>query len=110
MPLMPHKVDANALLVAIVGGSMGGLTTALLLRDLGHDVDVFERASGELTGFGAGLVAHEAAVRYFIERTATSPADITVPVPAYRLFDGAGSLLWEEPVHYRFVSWGTLYR
>ena len=59
MPSMPRKVDANALRVAIVGGSMGGLTTALLLRTLGHDVDVFERATGELTGFGAGIVAHE---------------------------------------------------
>ena len=43
MPSMPRKVDANALRVAIVGGSMGGLTTALLLRTLGRDdVDVFE--------------------------------------------------------------------
>ena len=38
---------------------MGGLTTALLLRDLGHNVDVFERAADELTGFGAGIVAHD---------------------------------------------------
>src|SRR5689334_18229094 len=96
--------------IAIVGGSLGGLTAALLLRDLGHDIDVFERATGELTGFGAGLVAHETTVRYFIERTAISPDHMTVPVHAYRLLDGAGTLLWEEPVHYRFVSWGTLYR
>ena len=101
---------SSKLRVAIVGGSLGGLTAALLLRDLGHDVDVFERATGELTGFGAGLVAHETTVRYFIERTSISPDRITVPVHAYRLLDGAGALLWEEPVHYRFVSWGTLYR
>ena len=54
MPSMPRKVDANARRVAIVGGSMGGLTTALLLRTLGHDVDVFERATGELTGSERG--------------------------------------------------------
>jgi len=110
MPLMPHNLDANALRVAIVGGSMGGLTTALLLRTLGHDVNVFERATGELTGFGAGIVAHEVSVRYFVERTTTSLDDMTVPVRTYRLLDGAGSLLWEEPVAYRFVSWGSLYR
>lgn len=96
--------------IAIVGGSLGGLTTALLLRDLGHHVDVFERATGELTGFGAGIVAHEVSVRYFVERTATSLASVTVPVHAYRLLDARGSLLWEEPVEYRFVSWGSLYR
>lgn len=107
---MPRKPGAGALRVAVVGGSMGGLTTALLLRSLGHDVDVFERATGELTGFGAGIVAHEASVRYFVERTTTSLESMTVPVHAYRLLDGSGSLLWEEPVHYRFVSWGSLYR
>jgi 2,6-dihydroxypyridine 3-monooxygenase len=96
--------------VAIVGGSLGGLTAALLLRDLGHDVDVFERATGELTGFGAGIAAHEVSVRYFVERTTTSLESMTVPVHAYRLFDGRSSQLWEEPVHYRFVSWGSLYR
>ena len=96
--------------IAIVGGSIGGLTAALLLRDLGHDVDVFERAAGELTGFGAGIVAHPVSVRYVKERTATSLASITVPVHAYRLLDGAGSLLWEEPADYLFASWGSLYR
>ena len=96
--------------VAVVGGSMGGLTAALLLRDLGHDVDVFERATGELTGFGAGIVAHPVGVRYVVERTATSLASITVPVHAYRLLDGAGTLLWEEKVNYLFASWGSLYR
>ena len=100
----------NMLRVAVVGGSMGGLTTALLLRDLGHDVDVFERSTGELTGFGAGIVAHEVSVRYFVERTTTSLDDMTVPVGTYRLLAGSGSLLFEEPVAYRFVSWGTLYR
>src|SRR5215510_4838973 len=93
MASMPHKVDASALRVAIVGGSIGGLTTALLLRTLGNDVDVFERATGELTGFGAGIVAHEVSVRYFLERTTTSLDDITVPVRTYRLLDGAGSLI-----------------
>ena len=100
----------KTLRVAVAGGSMGGLTTALLLRDLGHDVDVFERSRGELTGFGAGIVAHEVGVRYFVERTTTSPDEMTVPVGTYRLLDGSGALLFEEPVNYRFMSWGTLYR
>ena len=79
MPSMPRKVDANALRVAIIGGSIGGLTTALLLRTLGHDVDVFERATGELTGFGAGIVAHEVSVRYFVERTTASLGNMGRP-------------------------------
>ena len=106
----PPRTRGGTLRIAVVGGSLGGLTAALLLRDLGHDVDVFERATGELTGFGAGLVAHETTVRYFIERTSISPDAMTVPVHAYRLLDDKGATLCAEPVHYRFVSWGTLYR
>ena len=30
--------------IAVAGGSLGGLTAALLLRDVGHDVAVFERS------------------------------------------------------------------
>jgi 2,6-dihydroxypyridine 3-monooxygenase len=96
--------------IAVVGGSMGGLTAALLFREAGHDVDVFERSTGELTGFGAGIVAHEASLRYFVERTSASPSTMTVPVGTYRLLDGSGSLLFEESVAYRFISWGRLYQ
>ena len=110
MPSMPRNAGVKALRVAIVGGSMSGLTAALLLRDLGHEADVFERASGELTAFGAGIVAHEVSVRYFVERTATALAKMSVPVSSCRLLDGAGALLWEEHVAYHFVSWGSLYR
>lgn len=106
----PGKPAADKLRVAIVGGSLGGLTTALLLRTLGHDLDVFERATGEMTGLGAGIIAHEVSVRYFVERTTTSLDTITVPIRTYRLLDGAGSLLWQEAVNYRSVSWGSLYR
>jgi 2,6-dihydroxypyridine 3-monooxygenase len=107
---MSARARSGALRVAIVGGSMGGLTAALLLRDLGHDVDVFERAGGELTGFGAGIVAHPVSLRYLAERTAIAVDDITVTVHAHRLLDGSGMLLWEDPVSYRFASWGSLYR
>lgn len=96
--------------VAVVGGSLGGLTTALLLRDRGHDVDVFERSPADLTGFGAGIVAHEVSLRYFRGRTAASLDALTVFVQRYRLLDGSGALLFEEAVAYRFVSWGSLYR
>ena len=41
--------------VAIVGGSLGGLTAALLLRDLGLDVTVYERSGAELEQRGAGI-------------------------------------------------------
>ena len=41
--------------VAVAGGSLGGLTAALLLRDAGFDVTVHERSSTELQQRGAGI-------------------------------------------------------
>jgi 2,6-dihydroxypyridine 3-monooxygenase len=96
--------------VAVVGGSLGGLTAALLLRDAGHDVTVFERSPVDLTGYGAGIVAHEVSMRYFAGRGGGALDAFTVPVAQYRLVDGKGALLCEERVAYRFVSWGSLYR
>ena len=39
--------------VGVVGGSLGGLTAALVLRDLGCEIDVFERSSTALKARGA---------------------------------------------------------
>ena len=41
--------------VSIVGGSLGGLTAACLLRDLGYDVSVYERSAVRLEQRGAGI-------------------------------------------------------
>jgi 2,6-dihydroxypyridine 3-monooxygenase len=53
----------------VVGGSLGGLTAGLLLRDLGAEVDVYERSRTLFEGLGAGIVLHPATVRYVAERT-----------------------------------------
>jgi 2,6-dihydroxypyridine 3-monooxygenase len=40
----------------VAGESIGGLTAALLLRDLGFSVDVYERTPTPLEGSGSGIV------------------------------------------------------
>ena len=42
----------------IIGGSVGGLFAANMLRSTGWDVSVFERNPEELTGRGAGISTH----------------------------------------------------
>ena len=42
----------------IIGGSVGGLFAANLMRSIGWDAIVFERNVGELTGRGAGISTH----------------------------------------------------
>ena len=42
----------------IIGGSMAGLLSALLLRRIGWRVDVFERSADDLASRGAGIATH----------------------------------------------------
>ena len=55
MNAMPH--------IGVVGGSIGGLTAALVLRDLGCEVDVFERSGTALEARGAGIGLHPMTTR-----------------------------------------------
>jgi 2-polyprenyl-6-methoxyphenol hydroxylase-like FAD-dependent oxidoreductase len=43
---------------AVIGGSMSGLFSAAFLRQIGWDVDVYERSGVELVGRGAGITGH----------------------------------------------------
>ena len=52
--------------VIVMGGSLGGLTAALVLRDAGCDVRVFERSSSALQARGAGIAALDATLRYLV--------------------------------------------
>ena len=46
----------------IIGGSMSGLLSGLMLRRSGWDVDIYERVESELSGRGAGIVAQPAII------------------------------------------------
>jgi len=99
---MPH--------VAVVGGSIGGLTAALLLRDTGCEVDVFERSTTLLNGFGAGIVAQPELVRYLLERTPTTLAEIGVPSRSIRyLRADSGELIGEVAAEWSYTSYAALY-
>lgn len=50
--------------IAIIGGGIGGLTTALTLKQLGHPVTVYESAS-EMKPVGAGIVLANNAMQVF---------------------------------------------
>jgi 2,6-dihydroxypyridine 3-monooxygenase len=94
----------------VVGGSLGGLTAALILRDQGWDVDVLERSPNPLEGRGTGIVLHPTTVRYLVERAGRSLDDISLPAHRLQYLDGDGSIVDEQPCAYRFASYGELYR
>lgn len=95
---------------AVVGGSLGGLTAANLLRDDGWDVVVYEKSAVPLDGRGAGIVVHASTVRYLLERLRCDIDDISCPSTVLRYLAPDGSVVHEQPSSYRFTAWNTLYR
>ena len=99
---MPH--------VGIVGGSIGGLTAALVLRDLGCEVDVFERSGTALEARGAGIALHPMTTRYFDESSELDAATVEIELPWLKFLSASGEQVYLERMNYRFSSWNTIYR
>lgn len=96
--------------VAVVGGSLGGLTAALLLRELGLDVTVYERSSAELEQRGAGLGFLPASYRYLAERARVDLDEVSISTIYVRYLDRRGRVIHEQRQPYRFSNWNTVYR
>jgi len=94
--------------IAIVGGSIGGLTAAVLLHELGHNVEVFERSSEALQARGAGIVVLPMTEKYFTERAGEDR--VSLELKWWKYVDKEGNELSADADHFRFSSWNTVYR
>ena len=94
----------------VVGGSIGGLTAALLLRDLGFTVDVYERTATALDGRGSGIVLQPDTVRWFTERSTQDLADLSTSTSYVQYLDRTGDIVYREKCTWTYTSWGTFYR
>ena len=103
-------MEGNHRRASVVGGSLGGLTVANLLRDAGWDVTVHERSRVPLDSRGAGIVLHEATSRYLVERSGISLDSVSCRSSFVRHLHADGTTAYEEPSDYRFTSWNSLYR
>jgi 2,6-dihydroxypyridine 3-monooxygenase len=96
--------------VGVIGGSVGGLTAALVLRDLGCQVTIYERSSSELEQRGAGIGFLPDSARYLAERAGVDLDRISVTTERIRYLARDGRVVHDEPHSYRFSSWNALYR
>lgn len=103
-------MSGRPLRVAVVGGSLAGLTAALLLRDAGCEVDVFERSGTPLEGRGVGIVLHPATVRYIQSRAIMDVADVSASASWHRYVDRDGRVVAEVARRHLFTAYDTLYR
>ncbi len=95
---------------AVVGGSIGGLTSALLLRELGFTVDVFERTPEQLDHRGGGIVLQPITMKWFDGRSSRRIEDLSTHSSVLRYLGRDNSVEYEEPAEWRYTSWGTVYR
>ena len=93
----------------MIGGSLGGLTAALVLRDRGCEVEVHERSSAPLRDRGAGIVLHPATIRWLVESGARRVDELGVAVGTLRYLGPDGATAAELDCRYRFSSYSALY-
>ena len=96
--------------VAVIGGSIGGLSSALALHCINCDVNVFERSSGGMKSRGAGLVVQMELVNFLREHGVTTEDAISVPAYTRQYISKDGSIISEEQTLQLMTSWDNVYR
>jgi len=94
----------------VIGGSMSGLFAALLLRQAGWEVEVFERSETELTGRGAGIVTHFELNDALIAVGLDPASNLGIEVAGRKTLDRAGRVIGEHPCPQTVTSWDRVFR
>jgi len=93
----------------IIGGSMGGLFAALMLRKIGWQVDVFERAASRLVSRGAGIATHPELLDALREAGTRVDGSLGVKVRNRVMLAPDGAVMAEITVPQLVTSWSHLY-
>lgn len=111
------KVEINMLRnkdIGIIGGSMAGLSAAILFGREGANVKVLERTSRELTGRGAGIVLPENFIGECVSLDLFDPDIPRIPITG-RTFIVADKILpegkpiWNQHLDCVALSWSDVY-
>jgi 2-polyprenyl-6-methoxyphenol hydroxylase-like FAD-dependent oxidoreductase len=94
----------------IVGGSVGGLFAAHLLRRHGWDVAVFERSGGALADRGASIGTQQELFDILRSIGIALDPSAGVAVTARVYLDRNGAIVSELPVHSVNSAWDRIYR
>jgi 2-polyprenyl-6-methoxyphenol hydroxylase-like FAD-dependent oxidoreductase len=104
LPLEDRKLRA-----VIIGGSMSGLFTAAFLRQIGWNVDVYERSPVALVGRGAGITTHPELLEA-LERSGAGARKLGVKVEKRIALDRQGKVIAEKRLPQILTSWDRLQR
>src|SRR6266481_4680512 len=95
--------------VAIIGGSLGGLAAGIVLRHLGHEVQIYEKSAGLMDDRGAGIVMLPETMTLLEQMRKGGACKVSVSCKTRRYLRRGGGTKAEMPMAQRFTSWGALY-
>jgi 2-polyprenyl-6-methoxyphenol hydroxylase-like FAD-dependent oxidoreductase len=93
----------------VIGGSMSGLLTGLLLRRNGWSVDIYERVETELSGRGAGIVAQPELIQR-LRGLGLPTDDLGVHIVSRKILDKQGQLAEQIDCPQVATAWERVYR
>jgi 2-polyprenyl-6-methoxyphenol hydroxylase-like FAD-dependent oxidoreductase len=94
----------------IIGGSVGGLLAANLLRNAGWDVCVFERGAEDLASRGAAIGITEELIEVMLRIGVRLDYGIGIKVRSFISLDRSGAITHEIPRHQVAGAWAHVYR
>lgn len=93
----------------IIGGSMSGLLTGIMLSRHGWDVDIYERVEKELAGRGAGIVA-QAELIARLDKLGLDTRELGVAMTRRRILDRSGRAASTLECPQVLTAWERVYR
>jgi 2-polyprenyl-6-methoxyphenol hydroxylase-like FAD-dependent oxidoreductase len=94
----------------IIGGSLGGLFAANLLRMIGWEVDVYERVADDLAARGAGIATHDEMFDTLRRLGIVIDDTIGIKVGDRCFYDRSGRVIATLKVNRYMSSWVRFYR
>lgn len=103
--------DIKPARIAIIGGSLAGLFTGSLLAQQGHEVHIFERATGDLDSRGGGIVLQNDVLRVYDRLGVLKRArEHGVPSQDRVVLDPTGHVAHRGPAPQIQTSWPLIFR
>lgn len=100
---------SNKRRAVVIGGSMSGLLSGLVLRRSGWAVDVYERVESELSGRGAGIIAQYELIER-LRALGFATDDLGVQIATRKILDSQGRLTHEINCPQVLTAWERVYR
>ncbi|MBD2435098.1 hypothetical protein CEN44_21850 [Fischerella muscicola CCMEE 5323] len=93
----------------VIGGSLGGLFTGIMLRSIGWEVDIYERSAHTLDSRGGGIVLQPDVIEAFGRAGVTYEAPLGVVAQERYYLNPDGSIAQRMPMRQTLTSWNLLY-